>query len=387
MKKNKNKAFTLIEIVVILTILSVVLIITVPAVSNTISNAHVRTYEIDLESMKDAAKGYILKNNVEIPRGIQTRIELSDMVSVGIIDNIINTKSKEVCDGYVTVTLTDDEYSFHPYLDCGADYKSEDYDKTDYVLPTITLLGDNPVTINVGETYIEPGFVASDDVDGNITDKVLTTGPINPNNPASYEITYSVTDSANNLFEIKRTVTVVDTVGPIITYEPNGNVTYAKSGSTVVRVRDNAVLNNSSLKYHWVKDAAIPTESCFITTLTNNSTINTPASATGNYYLWVLAKDSVNNTTMTSSNIFYLDNTKPIITLNGSASVTITVGNIYVDAGATASDNIDGDITSSITTTSNININSVGSYTVTYNVSDKLGNVATSVTRTVNVTN
>jgi hypothetical protein len=70
---------------------------------------------------------------------------------------------------------------------------------------------------------------------------------------------------------------------------------------------------------------------------------------------------------------------------NGSASITVNKGSTYTDAGATASDNIDGDITSNITSTSNININVAGSYTVTYNVADKLGNQAASVIRTVNV--
>ena len=61
------------------------------------------------------------------------------------------------------------------------------------------------------------------------------------------------------------------------------------------------------------------------------------------------------------------------------------VGTSYTDAGATASDNIDGDITSNITTVNNVDTDVVASYTVTYNVSDSSGNAATEVTRTVNV--
>ena len=49
-------------------------------------------------------------------------------------------------------------------------------------------------------------------------------------------------------------------------------------------------------------------------------------------------------------------------------------------------DNIDGNITSSIVETGSVNSSVVGSYTITYNVSDFAGNAATAVTRTINVT-
>ena len=65
----------------------------------------------------------------------------------------------------------------------------------------------------------------------------------------------------------------------------------------------------------------------------------------------------------------------------------------YTDAGATASDDTDGNITASITTTITFNGNAVGAintntagvYSIAYNVSDTAGNQATPVTRTVTV--
>ena len=74
----------------------------------------------------------------------------------------------------------------------------------------------------------------------------------------------------------------------------------------------------------------------------------------------------------------------PVITLTGDASVDTPSGSPYTDAGATAVDNIDGDLTP--IATSNVNTAIVGSYTVTYNVTDFAGNEATPVSRTVNVT-
>ena len=74
-----------------------------------------------------------------------------------------------------------------------------------------------------------------------------------------------------------------------------------------------------------------------------------------------------------------------LLWLLGDAEVTIEVGSTYADAGATASDNYDGDITADIVTVNPVDDDTVGSYTVTYNVTDSQGNAATEATRTVNV--
>lgn len=79
------------------------------------------------------------------------------------------------------------------------------------------------------------------------------------------------------------------------------------------------------------------------------------------------------------------DTTAPVITLNGSATMNLTVGGSFTDPGATATDNIDGNLTSSIVVTGSVNTSTVGTYTLNYNVSDAAGNTATQVSRTVNV--
>lgn len=76
----------------------------------------------------------------------------------------------------------------------------------------------------------------------------------------------------------------------------------------------------------------------------------------------------------------------PVITLNSTSPVTVVVNTPYVDPGATANDNQDGNITANIVAnTSNVNTAAVGSYVVTYNVSDAAGNAACDATRIVNV--
>ena len=80
------------------------------------------------------------------------------------------------------------------------------------------------------------------------------------------------------------------------------------------------------------------------------------------------------------------DTTAPVITLTGASTINLEVGDTYNELGATATDNIDGNLTSSIVITGTVNTNSAGTYTKYYNVSDAAGNSASQVTRTVNVT-
>ena len=79
------------------------------------------------------------------------------------------------------------------------------------------------------------------------------------------------------------------------------------------------------------------------------------------------------------------DKTPPVITLIGDATVSIELGTAYKDKGATAIDNVDKNLTASIVKSGLVDSNKVGTYTITYNVTDKAGNKAT-VTRTVKVT-
>jgi hypothetical protein len=79
------------------------------------------------------------------------------------------------------------------------------------------------------------------------------------------------------------------------------------------------------------------------------------------------------------------DTTPPVIQVTGSASVTVTFGNTYTDAGATATDDVDGNLTARLTVTNPVDPAVLGTYTITYQVSDNAGNVA-QATRTVHIT-
>jgi CSLREA domain-containing protein len=77
------------------------------------------------------------------------------------------------------------------------------------------------------------------------------------------------------------------------------------------------------------------------------------------------------------------DAEKPVITRLGAATIELCKNDSYTDAGATAIDNCDGNLTSSISTVNPVNTANPATYTVTYNVADLAGNAAIQITRTV----
>ena len=92
--------------------------------------------------------------------------------------------------------------------------------------------------------------------------------------------------------------------------------------------------------------------------------------------------NSNNNNNNNSNN--NIDTTPPTITLNGANPMEVAKGTTYTEAGATAIDDVNGAVT--VTITGNVDVNRVGTYTITYKAIDSAGNEATS-TRTVKVKN
>ena len=88
--------------------------------------------------------------------------------------------------------------------------------------------------------------------------------------------------------------------------------------------------------------------------------------------------------TRTTTSTASADTTPPVISITGSASITLTEGDTYTDQGATATDDFSRDLTSSIVTTNPVNTSTPGTYTVTYTVTDAASNT-TSIGRIVNV--
>ncbi len=81
---------------------------------------------------------------------------------------------------------------------------------SDTVAPVITLVGDSPMSVNVGSTFTDPGVSASDNVDGDISANVMVSGSVNTAVIGSYVLNYDVSDAAGNAAtQVSRTVNVV----------------------------------------------------------------------------------------------------------------------------------------------------------------------------------
>lgn len=94
----------------------------------------------------------------------------------------------------------------------------------DRVAPVITLEGDMEVTLEKGTSFEEPGYSATDDCDGDITDRVTVS-----EEPEGF--VYTVLDSYGNADIVIRTITYIDTLPPVLTLSGEGEI-WMKAGQT-----------------------------------------------------------------------------------------------------------------------------------------------------------
>ena len=73
------------------------------------------------------------------------------------------------------------------------------------------------------------------------------------------------------------------------------------------------------------------------------------------------------------------DRIAPVVTLLGESSMNLAAGEAYIEPGATAADDIDGDVSASVVISGNVNTTVVGTYQVSYSAADRAGNIGTAV--------
>ncbi len=98
----------------------------------------------------------------------------------------------------------------------------------DGLRPTLVLSGPTTVYFEVGGKYSEPGYSATDKLDGDLTNKVEIDGDIDFNKSGTYSIQYKVTDSNGYTTKISRKVVIYGgkTAANFSDVEPNGKVVY-----------------------------------------------------------------------------------------------------------------------------------------------------------------
>lgn len=237
--------------------------------------------------------------------------------------------------------------------------------RIDHTSPTLTLLGENPMSVFYGEVFEEPGYQAED----NFTDdlEVIVTGEIDTNQIGEQKLTYTVQDQAGNKVTKTRTIYVIDKDQPIITLK-GGNPLVLEVGTAYEEAGATAEDNVDGD----ISDQIIITD-------------NIDTSKLGIYQVVYKVEDSSGNQATAIRTIEVVDTIAPEITLNGEEAIIIELGDEYQEAGAQALDNYDGDVSNRIEITGDVDTNRIGTYQITYSVADSSNNTV-SKTRTIHVT-
>ena len=191
-------------------------------------------------------------------------------------------------------------------------------------------------------------------------------------------VTDDVGDSAIDSMDVVVNITpVTDTTPPVISLLGSSSVNvdqgsaYADAGATATDNTDGTNTQNI---------------------VVGGDTVNTNATAGTTFTLRYNVSDVVGNAATEVTRIVNIvsavDTIDPVITLSGPSTVEVIQGANYVESGASATDNRDGNISNNIIIAGdqvNTNATPGTTFTVTYNVSDAAGNPAIEVTRSVSI--
>ncbi len=267
----------------------------------------------------------------------------------------------------------------------------------DTTIPVIVLNGDAEINVYQGVNYTDAGAVLTDNYDAD--KNILATGSVDTSEIGQYILTYNGTDSSGNAAEtVTRTIHVVDFVAcelPRLYFFDN--VFRVPTDWTLMEFFDSSLTVQSSFEpplmeisifeidndlKELILGVNVPGGMVFIKLKWSDVDANDHTSVS--FYSFM---DSVSaareSTEITSVCEGYINEAKvpPVIKLNGDDTVVVAVGGVYTEAGAVALDweeSPDVQIDSSEVDTS-----TAGTYSVKYNCTDKDGNTALEVTRTV----
>jgi hypothetical protein len=307
----------------------------------------------------------------------------------------------------------------------------------DYTVPGMALIGPEEVTIEVYGIYAELGAIINDE-DGNPLEYEII-GEVNTSALGEYILEYKVIGLN---FSIFRKVIIVDTTGPVVNlnvsefmyvmlgatfndpwvtvednyYSEGLNVTYdgfidintvgvyvlsytatdpaGNTGETVIRTvtvidgefpmfminGDSDITVECGVVYDDLGAYIIVEEGMFDPEVVSTVDATVPGDYSVTYTY--TDDDSVVHTLVRTVHI--VDTTAPVITLNGDADIIVEYGDAYTELSATIEDNYDTDL-AVVIDDDNLDINTLGTYEVYYNITDTNGNVADTVTRTVQV--
>ena len=396
-KEKKDNKWLKILLLVLIILIIIILLLKFCGNSNS-SSKRDEEYAQLTNRICDAAKEYIMADTTTSVKAGESRIVKFQALAD---KNLIETQIKNpYYNGGLFKKSTESKYyslnnSVRITMNADGTYYCELVDNSkDVTAPELRLNGDAEITMAVGTEFVDPGYTATDDYDGDVTNKVVISGTVNNAKAGTYELTYTVSDTAGNTTSKKRTVifeelgnldismgSVLDGVTPQISLKGANPYCMVKGGTYLepgATATDNVDGN--------ITDKIVVTNKVTGNLMGAFRIVYKVEDSSGNqaiaYRAVIVTTSCPDNNQGTAES-----NSAPVITLIGKNSVVINVGTEYVDLGATAYDKEDGDITSKLVTdTSAVNTRVPGIYKVWYRVTDSAGKTS-SASRTVTVKN
>jgi type II secretory pathway pseudopilin PulG len=367
-----RKGFSLIELMGIIILLSIISVLVIPSIDRAMRDFKTKAYNSQLQTIRLAANDWSTENlgKYAMDEGQTVTIVLGQLKTGGYLqDELINTKTNEPFPDDMQINIVRIEDTLKYYILDTTGSTTGSYEGA----PNIGLNGDYLQRIPIGSVYTELGAyatshegVAISGITTTIKDSSnLTVASVNTSAVGEYKIFYSVTN--NNLTRtIYRTVVIYDFQE--FTLELNG-------ASTISHTAGTAYTDLGAIAYDPIDGV-----------ISGNIVVenNVDSNKIGVYYVNYSITNSEGKKIATKRKVIVSDVIPPVITLVGANPFNMYPGT-FNDPGATATDNIDGNISHLIVVGGNLTPTITGSYTVTYTVIDSAGNTA-SVSRTVNVT-
>ena len=210
-----------------------------------------------------------------------------------------------------------------------------------------------------------------------------TSHVINSTDNGTYYLHMRVVDNAGNEAIYSSNAYNVDRIIPSGTFSPNERTSGGGDIDVVFNPSDSGTSGVHHYRSRISTNGGTSYNSWSAYVYGSNSNTVTMTTGAQNVIQFEVYDVAGNSNTLTSGT-YVMDDEAPVIALTDT-SVSITLGDSWTDSGISASDNIDGNITSSIVYGGSVNTNLAGDYTLTYNVTDAAGNVATQRTKIVTV--
>lgn len=218
----------------------------------------------------------------------------------------------------------------------------------------IILNGEKTQVIEVFSEYADPGATAKMGRK-DCTNQIVADGMVDTQKIGDYTVTYTVT-LGKKTYSAQRIVSVVDTRPPQLQLE----------GETEMTVSGRELFEEPGFSATDAYDGDL------------SDKVTVQEEKNGDIYtLTYRVTDQSGNESTAVRKLIIKDIVAPVITLKGDATEYIGEGSSFSEAGYTASDDLDGDLTDAVTVSGQVDTEKTGMYTLTYQVTDKAGNTAT----------